>query len=137
LREEEREPELQCKLRPEKGHAQSKTKFGSYGSHLFEKFTEDKSDRGVGAAAKGSIEGRFESAMPVWTGADQRSTSLQTGETAILEEQLRQVTSRMTEGLADITLVLARHTEILETSLDTRRTDASTACPSEYRRVLF
>jgi len=137
LREEEREPELQCKLRPEKGHAQSKTKFGSYGSHLFEKFTEDKSDRGVGAAAKGSIEGRFESAMPVWTGADQRSTSLQTGETAILEEQLRHVTSSLTEGLADITLVLARHTEILETSLDTRRTDASTACPSDYRRVLF
>jgi hypothetical protein len=137
LREEEREPPLQCKLRPEKSHTQSKLKLGNYGSHFFEKFTEDKCDRGVAAAAKGSVEGRFESAMPVWTGADQRPMSLQTGEATSLEEQLRHVTASLTEGLADITLVLARHTEILETSLDTRRTDASTACPSDYRRVLF
>jgi len=144
LREDEREPELHCKLRPDKGHTHSKMRLGSYSGLFFEKFTEDRYDRGGGAAAKGSIEGRFESAVPVWTGADQRSKSLQTGEPASLEEQLGHVTSRLREGFAEIALVLARHTEILETSLDTRRsdaldtrrTDASTVCPSDYRRVL-
>jgi voltage-gated sodium channel len=132
LREEEREPPLQYNVRPQKSHTQSRLKLGNCGSHFFEKFTEDRCDRGVDAAAKGSVEGRFESAVPVWTASDQRSSMLlQTGEAISLEGQLRQVTASLTEGLADIMWVVAKHKEFIESSLDTRRTEASTACPSD------